>query len=147
MSSSFVRPDTGFTLFVHKTDACNRILELARETNIDVVSIERRGQVPPHVQGVPSLCDNNHKTVYQGRDAFRVVEAIRKELTKQVQKPSSLRLMQQNQSHQNQGAHTATAVPGMQISTDTHANGPITEETIEQILKQRESMLNPPSGS
>lgn len=144
--SSFVQPGSGFTLFVHQTDACQRIKALVQDTGIDVVSVHKR-QAPAHIQGVPSLCDNNRKTVYQGRDAFRVVQAIRKELTKQVQKPSSLRLMVQQNAHGiNSNARTATAVPGMEISTD-HTDLPITEETIEEMLKQREAMLNPtPAG-
>lgn len=142
MSSSFVRPGTGFTLFVHKTDACHRIVSLAQDTNINIVDLQKT-KAPSHVQGVPSLCDNNQKTVYQGSDAFRVVNAIRTELAKQVQKPSSLRLM----AH----THTATAVPGMQISTDlgSYDNAPIeiSEETIEKILKQREAIFEATGSS
>lgn len=134
---SFVRPDASFTLFVHRTDACNRILKLVEDTEIYVVNITNKNKVPQYVQGVPSLCDNNQRTVYQGRDAFRVIEAIKKELRKEMQRPSSLHLSVQ------QNAHAATAVPGMTISNES--DGPITEDMIEQMLKQRDEMLNPPA--
>lgn len=152
-----------FTLYVCKTPACQRILQINQEAHIKTVVIQDRNY-PQFLTGVPSIADFATKTVYQGKDAFKTLRAIASE----VQRTQRQQHLQKNQQHThinpqesqdtqqtisarpqkssllslNTNAATTTEVPGMQCSSiSSDPKGKITEREIEDMLQERNKLI------
>ena len=139
-----------FVLYHHTTPACQRILKLNESTKIKTVRIVDKNY-PAFLVGVPSLCDFKSKTVFQGKDAFKVLNAIKQEVQKLNQQQQQQQQQQEKQEKQEAKGFQSVSrpvksslisVPNMKITESIISTSKkITEDDIDMIMQQREEIL------
>tara|TARA_B100000900_G_C20406291_1_gene644918 strand:- start:23 stop:427 length:405 start_codon:yes stop_codon:yes gene_type:complete len=123
-------------LYFYNTESCKELLKQvnALKLNVKLVKIEK-DKAPKMIRGVPSLINTDKKLIFEGNQAFDVVERIKKMKFKSdaiEKKKAAFRKPRDKLKSKN-------TVHNMQPTTKIDAE--LTPEYISNIIEQRKIML------
>lgn len=129
---------SNYTLYVHnKCEPSRRIIQSVQKSNLKLRTVTyQNNNFPSYINGTPTVADSKSHTLFQGRDAIKLIDTLTSRTLasneKPLNRPTKTDLKKRSK---------AAAVPGMVVNLST-TNSRITEEEVQNMLKRRSEIFS-----